>query len=285
MKKLSIIVSSIVVLLLAVGIVGAIPNDAPPSPAAFTADVSGTINYQGRLTDAGGSPLNGNYTMRFIVYDDAVAGSALWDSNNLTVTVENGLFNVQLGVDPTSFNGQALWLSIIVDGETLSPRQEILPAPYALGLRPGADIVAPSLNATEAALSGYAPATGTALYADASGGVGVVANSSQSYGVWGASTNSWGGYFTSENGYGLRVNTNGTDHYDHGAYITSNNGYAVYAQSASNMGVRGEAGNITGIPQPLGPIGIVGLGQNRGVVGNSLSGTGVYASSDSNYGV
>ena len=285
MQKLSILVVSIVILMLGVGIAGAMPSDAPPAPAAFQADVSGSISYQGRLTNSGGSPLDGTYTMRFIVYDDAVAGSALWDSGDLSVSVENGLFNVQLGVDPTHFDGRALWVNIIVGGETLSPRQEILPAPYALGLRAGADIVGDSLDATDAALSGFAPATGTALYADAAGGVGVFGDSEGTYGVWGSSNDSWGGYFTSENGYGLRVNTNGADHYDHGAYITSNRGYGVYAQSTYNQGVRGEAGDITGIAQPLGPVGIVGLGQNRGVVGSSVSGTGVYASSTDNYGV
>ncbi|MFQ5400678.1 MAG: hypothetical protein ACE5E7_13915 [Anaerolineae bacterium] len=81
------------------------------------------------------------------------------------------------------------------------------------------------------------------------------------------------------------MSTSGADHYDHGAYITSQGGYAVYAQSANNMGMRAEAGDITGVSQPLGPIGAVGLGQNRGVVGSSLSGSGVYASSSTNYGV
>ncbi len=285
MKILSIIVGGIIILLWAVGVAGARPGNAPPLPRSVAADVSEAINYQGRLTDSGGSPLNGTYTMRFIVYDDAVAGSALWDSGNLNVTVENGLFNVQLGVDQANFDGRALWISIIVDGETLSPRQEILPAAYALSLRPGADIMGPSLGASDAALSGFAPATGTALYADAHNGVGIFGDSEGSYGVWGSSDDSWGGYFTSENGYGIRVNTNGTDHYDHGAYITSERGYAIYAQSATNMGVRGEAGNITGIPVPLGPVGVVGLGENRGIVGSSASGMGVYAHSNSHYGI
>jgi hypothetical protein len=101
--------------------------------------------------------------------------------------------------------------------------------------------------------------------------------------VWGSSNNSWGGYFTSDGGYGIRVNTNGTEHYDHGAYITSNNGYGVYAQSATNQAVRGEAGDVTGALSPLGAVGVAGLGANRGVYGASESGTGVYGSSEDNY--
>ncbi len=290
-KYLAMIVIALVGFLLVAGMATAIPGfsfAASPTPAAITSTtnaVSSSISYQGRLTDADGSPLNGSYTMRFIVYDDPVAGSAISDTGNMSVIVDNGLFEVSLGVDQADFNGQPLWLSIIIEGETLSPRQEILPAPYALSLRPGAQIVGDAIAASDAALSSFTPATGTALYADAAGGAGVVGYSADNYGVQGSSTSSWGGYFTSVDGYGIRVDTTGTDHYDHGAYITSDGGYAVYAQSASNMAVRGEAGDITGIPQPLGPIGVVGLGQNRGVVGSSNSGTGVYASSDSNYGV
>ena len=284
MKSLSMIVSGIIILLLAVGVAGATPTWSLPSPIALTAPVSGGISYQGRLTNASGTPLDGTYAMRFIVYDDAVAGSALWDSGNLNIAVDNGLFNVKLEVAQTDFDGQALWVSIIIEGETLSPRQEILPAPYALSLRPGADIVGDSIAASDAALAGYTPATGTALYADANGGPGLHSDSEESYGVWGSSDNSWGGYFTSLGGYGIRVDTAGTAHYDHGAYITSASGYGVYAQSTGNQAVRGEAGNVTGVLQPVGTVGVAGLGQARGVHGASGSGIGVFGRSNASYG-
>ncbi|MCB0196830.1 MAG: hypothetical protein KDJ65_33065 [Anaerolineae bacterium] len=284
-RTLSIIVTSITVVLLAAGVAGATSNWTLPSPIPLTAAVSSGISYQGRLFDSGGTPLNGTYSLRFVVYDKAVAGSALWDSGNLNVTIDDGLFNVKLGIDQTDVNGQALWLSIIVQGQTLSPRQEILPAPYALSLRPGADIVGDSIGANDATLAGYAPATGTALYADANGGTGLVGDSENSYGIWGSSNNSWGGYFTSDGGYGIRVDTNGTDHYDHGAYVTSTGGYGVYATSAQNQGVRGEAGNVSGISQPLGTVGVVGIGQSRGMYGASGNGIGTYGTSQGNYGV
>jgi hypothetical protein len=284
-RGLTIAVSMITVLLMGVGIAGATPLRQPPSPAAVAATVAGAISYQGRLANASGAPLNGTYTMRFVVYNAAVAGTALWDSGNLSVAVDNGLFNVHLGVDQAAFNGQALWLSIIVNGETLSPRQEILPAPYALSVRPGARIVGDAIAASGATLAGYAPATGTALYGDAGGGVGLIGSSIGNYGVHGTSTESWGGYFTSSGGYGIRVQSSGTDHYDHGAYVTSQSGYGVYAQSATNQGVRGEAGNVAGIAQPLGAVGVVGIGANRGTYGSSSAGIGVYGVSSSNYGV
>ena len=284
-RVLTMIVSGIAILLLVAGIAGAIPLGRLPSTATVNAAVASGISYQGRLTSPSGTPLDGTYAMRFIVYDDEAAGSALWDSGTLDIPVEDGLFTVDLGVDQADFDGQALWLSIIVDGETLSPRQEILPAPYALSLRPGADIVGDSIGTGDATVAGYAPATGTAVYADANGGAGLFGDSEGSYGVWGSSNDSWGGYFTSGSGYGIRVDTGGSDHYDHGAYVTSVGGYGVYAQSAENQGVRGEAGDVSGIAQPLGPVGVVGIGSNRGTYGASEFGVGVYGISDNNYGL
>ncbi len=281
-KTLSLIATALALLLLAIGAAGALAGRPERAPAA-AAVVSGGISYQGRLTSPSGAPLSGNYTMRFVIYTASGAGTALWDSGNLVVAVDRGLFQVKLGVDPSDFNGQSLWLSIIVNGQTLSPRQEILPAPYALGLRPGVDVVGDAIGAADATFAGYAPATGTALYADANGGVGLFGDSENSYGVWGSSDNSWGGYFTSASGYGIRVTTNGTDHYDHGAYISSNGGYAVLAQSANNMAVRGEAGNVVGISVPFGRVGVVGLGEARGIHAASDSGIGIYGTSGTNY--
>ncbi len=305
-KTIWITVIGLAVLLAAVGIASAIPlaqqqsaQMAITSSTLFVPEGTAAekISYQGRLTSPGGGTMNGTFVMRFVVYDAAVGGTAVYDSGNMNVTINGGLFNIQLDVDQSDFNGQALWLSIIVEGETLSPRQELIPAPYALSLRPGADIIGEPLNANDAVveveLSGVwpdgraggflAPATGTAVEANAGGGTGIYGSSGNNYGIWGSSQNSWGGYFTSEQGYGIRVHTSGTDHYDHGAYITSQGGYGVYAQSATNQGVRGEAGDVTDIAQPLGTVGVVGIGQNRGTYGASGSGVGVYGNSSSNY--
>jgi hypothetical protein len=296
LSDMLMIVWSITVLLVGGGIAGAVakvpitrsPSSVAPAESvdavALADDVASGINYQGRLTDPGGVPLNGTYTMRFIVYDADAGGSAVYNSGNLNIQVQNGLFNVKLDVDQAEFNGQALWLSIVVDGETLSPRQEILPAPYAMSLRPGADIVGESIAPADATLASYAPSTGTALHADSNGGAALFGDSEASYGVWGASNSSWGGYFTSEGGYGIRVETSGADHYDHGAYITSVGGYGVFAQSANNQAIRGEGGDVSGINPPLGAVGVVGMGANRGVFGASGDGSGVYGRSSSNYG-
>ncbi|MFW5942752.1 MAG: hypothetical protein ACOCXI_13205 [Chloroflexota bacterium] len=284
-RTLSLVIGVLVLLALAVGAAGAIPHRLPPLSPAAGATVSGGISYQGRLAGADGAPLDGAYTMRFVIYDDPISGSSVWDSGDVSVTVEDGLFTTTLDVDSQAFDGQALWLSIVVEGEILSPRQELLPAPYALGLRPGAEIVGESISAGDAVLAGNAPATGTALRAQANGGVGVFGTSEDNVAVWGGSENSWGGYFTSDLGSGLRVDAGGEEIFHYGAHVTSNRGYAVYAQSAQNQALRGEAGDVTDFYTPLGAVGVVGIGANRGVYGSSDSGTGVYGVSENNYGL
>ncbi|MEX1020703.1 MAG: hypothetical protein WDZ49_13650 [Litorilinea sp.] len=285
MQRLYILVGSLAFLLILAGYSGVLARPNLGITITPQATVSSKISYQGQLTAPDGAPLDGDYTMRFIIYDADAGGSALWDSNAMEVTVTDGLLNVILDVDQAIFNGQALWLSITVDGETLSPRQEILPAPYALSLRPGAVVVGDEFTHPQPAFAAVGAATGTALYANATGGVAFNGSSATNYGVWGGSNESWGGYFTSNEGYAIRAHTNGTDHYDHGAYITATGGYAVYAQSESNQGVRGEAGDVSGAAQPLGAVGVVGIGANRGAYGSSVTGIGVYGASTSNYGV
>lgn len=58
-------------------------------------------------------------------------------------------------------------------------------------------------------------------------------------------------------------------------------GFGSYA-----FGVKGIAGDdLTGIYTPIGAVGVVGLGSNRGIVAGSITGTGLFARSGNNYGV
>lgn len=275
---LSVAVSTVI--LMAIGLYPVLV----PAQAA-THNGNDPIVYQGRLTDPDGKALDGTFAMRFRIFRVPNAGTHIWNSGALDVTVTEGLFAVELPVDQAHFDGRSLWLEITVADNVLAPRQPLRPAPLALGLQPGARILGDSLAANDAALGGYAPATGTALYGDAKGGVGLVGRSVSNYAVEGISTESWGGYFRSEEGHGIRVESAGADHYDHGAYVSATGGYGVYAQSATNQALRGEAGNVTGIAQPIGAVGVVGIGSNRGTYGSSSGGVGIYGVSSSNYGV
>ncbi|TKJ30053.1 MAG: hypothetical protein CEE40_06540 [Chloroflexi bacterium B3_Chlor] len=252
-------IGTTVVLLTLAWVVGtALAQEPGPEGAAelqedvsLAAMVADKINYQGRLTDSVGAPLNGTFPMQFQIYDDATLGTMLWDSGTISVDVDQGLFNVQLAVDPADFDGQALWLRINVNGEWLLPRQELVPVPYALSLRPGAQIVgAPSASdgwVLKVDVNGFYPlakavsasaATGSAIRGESTGGWGVRGFTQDGYGVYGTDGGTtegegYGGYFTSSNGVPL------------GGYSTAqrsfNNNHAagIYGSSENGVGVVG----------------------------------------------
>ena len=102
-----------------------------PGPSATT------VNYQGRLADNAGTPLDGNYGMSFALYDAASAGNLVWGpEDHPAVPVSAGLFSVGLGsqtpggIPTTTWNGDR-YLEITVGGETLSPRELIRSVPIA----------------------------------------------------------------------------------------------------------------------------------------------------------
>lgn len=103
--------------------------------SAATADVPQMINYQGRLTDGSGEPLDTTVSMEFAIYDDSVGGTPRWAEVHPAVTVEDGLFSVILGtfvdIDDVVFVGPD-WLGITVGGDPeLSPRTHLVSVGYA----------------------------------------------------------------------------------------------------------------------------------------------------------
>jgi len=109
--------------------------------AASVADTSlTTINYQGRLADAGGNPITDVVTLQFAFYDSDVDGSLLWGPEiHPNVSVTEGLFSVRLGsqpvpggIDTSVLSGGDVWLETVVEGETLSPREKLTAVPYAM---------------------------------------------------------------------------------------------------------------------------------------------------------
>lgn len=277
-------------LMLAAGGAGALAE--PTSPEVVLAN---KINYQGRLTDPGGAPLTGTFPMRFQIYTASSGGTMLWDSGVISVDVDHGLFNVGLIVNPANFNGQALWLRIYVNGEWLTPRQELLPVPYALSLRPGAEVVGDSAGDwILKAKNIHSPATGSALWGEAATGSAVYGNSTGGYGLLGYSQNGnalvarsgkTAGIFESDNGYGIQVSAFGTDTWDHGGTFAANWGWGIYAKSVHNHAIRAEAGDISGLWQGVGQVGVVAIGEDRGVYGSSGTGVGVYGISRESSGV
>ena len=106
-------------------------NIAPAAP------VGTAFTYQGRLNE-GANPASGLYDFSFAAFDAATLGTQSGSTVNLAaVPVTNGLFNVTLDFG-TVFDGSARWLAISVKTNggasyaTLSPRQPLTPAPYAV---------------------------------------------------------------------------------------------------------------------------------------------------------
>jgi hypothetical protein len=113
---------------------GALPlvrQAVPASPSTTT------VHYQGRLADSGGEPLEGPVDLQFALYASDTEGEPIWGPElHEDVPVEDGLFTVNLGGPtgglPLSLLGGSLWLEVIVEGEALSPRQQLGAVPYAM---------------------------------------------------------------------------------------------------------------------------------------------------------
>jgi hypothetical protein len=107
--------------------------------ATVQAALGTAFTYQGRLAD-GGIPAEGSYDFRFILYDADVGGAQVGSTVvKEDVPVEDGYFASQLGFGAGAFTGAARYLEVAVrPGDsidahtTLSPRQPLTAAPYAL---------------------------------------------------------------------------------------------------------------------------------------------------------
>jgi trimeric autotransporter adhesin len=100
---------------------------------AVAAQVPDKINYQGKLTNPGGQPINGPVSMVFKLYSGPSGGSALYTETQ-TVTVSNGIFNVAIGaVTPLALLFDIpyyLGITAGTDAE-MTPREAVLTSPYA----------------------------------------------------------------------------------------------------------------------------------------------------------
>jgi hypothetical protein len=98
------------------------------------------ITYQGRLA-AGGVPFSGPIHASFRLYDAAVDGSLVGTEQVFpALDVVDGMFVADLDFGDGVFVATARWMEIEIDGEILTPRQPVLPAPlalYALNGNPG----------------------------------------------------------------------------------------------------------------------------------------------------
>jgi len=104
--------------------------------AGLQAEVPAMINYQGRLTDLAGAPLDSIVPMTFTVFADSAGAITLWSETHSAVVVAEGVFSVLLGavtpIPDTVFGGQRRWLRMQVDGGPLSdPPLPVVSVAYA----------------------------------------------------------------------------------------------------------------------------------------------------------
>lgn len=148
---------------------------------------STAFTYQGQLKD-GGNPANGNYDLSFTLHSvasgSAPVGSTVYVDDK---AVANGLFTAEVDFNfgAISFNGADRWLEIGVRAGSISnsvrtgytaltPRQKVMPTPYAfmsqnsakLGGREAAEYLTAStdnwVNTTGDAMTGALNITGSA---------------------------------------------------------------------------------------------------------------------------
>ena len=100
--------------------------------------VPDVLNYQGVLADEAGSPLDATVDMTFSLYDSESSGIPLYTEIH-TVTVQNGLFDVQLNAEAIApvaqgiiVNGGETYVGVTVgDDAEMTPRQRIGSVPFA----------------------------------------------------------------------------------------------------------------------------------------------------------
>ncbi len=157
-------------------------------PTAFTA-INKQLNYQGKLQDAGGITLaDGNYSMKFSIYDDPTAGSRLWTEcgttgtpTSRTVAVANGVFSVMLGDTASAacpgpaganaitldFNSDSYYLGFTTESDSeMLPRKRLGASGYAFN----ADLLDGLNTSTAGGATSFVPAT------DASGNLVLTGN-------------------------------------------------------------------------------------------------------------
>jgi hypothetical protein len=139
-------VTILVLLALAVGLTQAQGPEPPEGEVGVEGEVGPavtTLSYvpiQGRLTDAGGSALNGDYEITANIYDAATGGTAVCSWSG-TTSVANGLFMVNMLCWNQAIDGKQLYLGITVgDDPEMTPRQQVYAVPYAITVWPGAVI-------------------------------------------------------------------------------------------------------------------------------------------------
>lgn len=104
----------------------------------MTNNVPRVIPFTGQYSKTG-QPFTGQVPMAFNLYDSTTSNIPVWPGSARTVDVKDGVFSVVLGdgndaqtIPNEVFGNAAIYLEIVVQGTTLTPRQRLAPAPQAV---------------------------------------------------------------------------------------------------------------------------------------------------------
>ncbi|MEZ4518218.1 MAG: hypothetical protein R3C44_15820 [Chloroflexota bacterium] len=131
----------------------AVSTSAQADPTVQTATDTAAValgtsfSFQGQIADVDGVPFDGQCDLIFELYDAPTGGTKLGEVSKPDLPVSGGLFAAQLDFGANAFKGDARWINILVrcpagigNYELLPVRHELSAVPYAVGLRPGAQI-------------------------------------------------------------------------------------------------------------------------------------------------
>jgi hypothetical protein len=221
----------------------------------LNADVPPIINYQGRLTDSGGSLIaDGNYLVKFTIWSHETStdpGHEEWTSDFRTIIVSDGLFTYNLGdtvsiPDNIFAENSMLWLGIKVGADPeYSPRARIVAAPYAFhaltadsasyaaGWRDSSGYVRLIDNDDQVLVGVEIPGFGAKLEVFTQGSIGILGlnTTTSAYGYLGSPES---GVYGESNDY-------------NGVYGSSSNDAGVFGVSGFSHGVSGQSGSTYGV--------------------------------------
>lgn len=101
---------------------------------AATTATAAPLVYSGQLMAENGLPYTGNVDVSAALFMAADSPAAMWTSATTEEMVMGGTLDVRLegdGLDAVLAANDTLWLEFTIDGETLSPRQEVSRVAYA----------------------------------------------------------------------------------------------------------------------------------------------------------
>ncbi|HAF95244.1 MAG: hypothetical protein A2021_06415 [Elusimicrobia bacterium GWF2_52_66] len=101
-----------------------------PLQSTLSAEVPVKFTYQGNLRQSG-FLANGSRNMVFRIYNSSTSAVFLSSQAYQNVSISTGVFRVTL--EPTlNWQSGSLWLELEVEGNVMSPREEITSSPYAI---------------------------------------------------------------------------------------------------------------------------------------------------------